>query len=191
MMSEVINRIKQEWGSKLQSVEEMEPLFTRIKLEKSQLFEFATYLANDLKFGHCSIVSAVDQPERDVIELFYHVTRYDDGSTLEIHTETGPRGERGNLPEIDSITPIWGSADWHEREQYDLMGVNFKGHPDLRRILLPHDWDDWEDEAPHPLRKDVDQLGQPVDLAKIPREGFEAMEREKSRRKFLWFGRPW
>ena len=51
-------------------------------------------------------------------------------------------------PEVDSVTEIWKTADWHEREAYDLLGIHFKNHPDLRRILLPDDWEG------HPLRKD-------------------------------------
>jgi NADH-quinone oxidoreductase subunit C len=51
-------------------------------------------------------------------------------------------------PEIHSVSSIWGTADWHEREAFDLFGIVFTNHPDLRRILLPDDWDG------HPLRKD-------------------------------------
>jgi NADH-quinone oxidoreductase subunit C len=59
-------------------------------------------------------------------------------------------------PEIDTVVPVWSTADWHEREAYDLIGVNFKGHPDLRRILLPEHWET------HPLRKDypIEGLGE-------------------------------
>lgn len=52
-------------------------------------------------------------------------------------------------PEVSSVAELWRAADWHEREAYDLLGIKFLNHPDLRRILMPYDW-----EAGHPLRKD-------------------------------------
>jgi len=57
-------------------------------------------------------------------------------------------GAQGSLPEVPTVSHLWRTADWHEREGYDLMGVYFTGHADLRRILCPEDW------AGHPLRKD-------------------------------------
>ena len=56
-------------------------------------------------------------------------------------------------PRIASVTSVWNTANWHERETYDLMGIKFDGHPDLRRILLPEDWDG------HPLRKEYPLKG--------------------------------
>ena len=57
-------------------------------------------------------------------------------------------GVEGRLPEVETVSHLWRTAEWHEREVYDLSGVRFLGNPDLRRILCPEDWDG------HPLRKD-------------------------------------
>jgi NADH-quinone oxidoreductase subunit C len=56
-------------------------------------------------------------------------------------------------PRVDSVASVWQTANWHERETYDLMGIIFNGHPDLRRILLPEDWEG------HPLRKEYPLKG--------------------------------
>ena len=58
--------------------------------------------------------------------------------------------QKGELPELPSVSDLWSTADWHEREVYDLSGVYFTGHPNLRRILCPEDW------VGHPLRKDYE-----------------------------------
>ena len=52
--------------------------------------------------------------------------------------------------EVPSVESLWKTADWHEREAYDMMGIKFSGHPDMKRILLPHDWEG------HPLKKDYE-----------------------------------
>ena len=61
---------------------------------------------------------------------------------------TVPDDVEGNLPQVPSVSRIWSTANWHEREVFDLSGVRFMGHPALRRILCPEDWEG------HPLRKD-------------------------------------
>jgi len=63
---------------------------------------------------------------------------------------------------VDSVVGVWPTADWHEREAYDLMGIRFDGHPNLRRILLDDDWEG------HPLRKDDPIGGEPVRLSEAP-----------------------
>jgi NADH-quinone oxidoreductase subunit C/D len=68
----------------------------------------------------------------------------------------------GDQPTIDSVSSIWPAADWHEREVYDLFGIQFKGHPEMRRIMLPHDW------VGHPLRKDYPIGGEPVQFTVNP-----------------------
>ena len=67
--------------------------------------------------------------------------------------KTAPSAEN---PSVDSVTSIWPTANWHEREVYDLMGVRFVDHPDLARIMMPDDWEG------HPLRKDYPLGGEEV-----------------------------
>ena len=74
---------------------------------------------------------------------------YEHHLTLKIRfPRLGPNGE---LPEVPTVSTIWRTADWHEREAYDLMGIRFTGHPDLRRLFLPEDWQG------HPLRKEYNE----------------------------------
>jgi NADH dehydrogenase I D subunit len=70
----------------------------------------------------------------------------------------------GDSPTVDSVSSVWPAADWHEREVFDLFGINFKGHPEMRRILLPHDW------VGYPLRKDYPLGGEPVQFTVNPEE---------------------
>lgn len=78
------------------------------------------------------------------LSVFYHLESMKLKHKLTLKAST-PRDN----PEIVSVTEIWKSAEWHEREAYDMFGIRFINHPDLRRILMPYDW-----EAGYPLRKD-------------------------------------
>jgi len=68
----------------------------------------------------------------------------------------------GEPPIVDSVTSVWPAADWHERETFDLFGLRFRGHPEMRRILMPHDW------IGHPLRKDYGLAAEPVQFTVNP-----------------------
>ena len=95
----------------------------------------------ELGFERFGMVTAVDNG--DDFELVYRLQSSRFGVGMFLKTEV-PRDE----PAIPTLTDLWPAADWQEREVYDLMGIEFVGHPDLRRILLPDDWEG------HPLRKD-------------------------------------
>jgi NADH-quinone oxidoreductase subunit C/D len=108
-----------------------------------RLIEYAGILRDELGFDYLSSLTAVDDYPEDRLEVVYHVQKTTGGPAFEFKTST-PRGD-AVLP---SITSIYGGADFQEREAWDLMGIRFTGHPDLRRIFM------WEGFAGHPLRKD-------------------------------------
>jgi NADH/F420H2 dehydrogenase subunit C len=113
----------------------------RARLDRRDLFKACKFLREELGFEHISMISAVEYDDR--FEVVYHVTSYKDKLLLELIIRT-PKDD----PSVDSVSSIWGGANWQEREAYDLMGIKFNGHPNLERILLPRDY------QYHPLRKD-------------------------------------
>jgi NADH-quinone oxidoreductase subunit C len=96
-------------------------------------------------------VSGVDMP--DSIDSVYHLWSYESNNELVVKVSI-PKAEipSGQLPTVSSITRFWRAADWHEREEYDLVGIRYVGHPYPRRILNPWDWEG------HPLRRDYRQV---------------------------------
>ncbi len=95
-----------------------------------------------LQFDYLEFQTCVDYPP-DRIELVYYLMSLERNHRIALKVRL-PREE----PSIPSVSHLWSNADWNEREIYDLFGVNFEGHPDLRRIMMPDDWEG------HPLRKD-------------------------------------
>lgn len=117
-----------------------------LELEPNFLVETMHFLHShpDLYFDSLSCITGMDNgadvEELEVIYNLYSLPK-------DIHVMTKVTLEKKN-PVVDSLTGIWRTADWQEREVYDLFGIHFNKHPDLRRILLPADWEG------HPLRKD-------------------------------------
>jgi NADH-quinone oxidoreductase subunit C len=98
----------------------------------------------DFQFSFLSDITGVDCfPDEPRFELNYHLLSLNRRERLRLKVRVG-----SNNPGVESVTSIWPGANWHEREVFDLFGVRFEGHPDLRRILMPEDWEG------HPLRKD-------------------------------------
>ena len=107
------------------------------------------FLKYDRKFVRLSTVTAVDRyPAEPRFEVVYHLHSIEPCQRLRLKCRV-----RGEDPVIESVTSVWRSADWYEREVFDLFGIKFVNHPDLRRILLPDDWEG------HPLRKDYPVTG--------------------------------
>jgi NADH dehydrogenase I D subunit len=108
----------------------------------------------DLAYDLCLFVSAVDRLGLGLSPRFavvYQLYSLEHNRRLRLKVPVS-----GKPPQVDSVTEVWSAADWHERETYDLFGIHFKGHPELRRIMLPVDW------KGHPLRKDYPLGGEPV-----------------------------
>ncbi|MDK2892141.1 F420H2 dehydrogenase subunit FpoC [Methanohalophilus sp.] len=112
--------------------------------EAEKIVEVCKYLKEELQFGHLSAVTAIDQIQKNEIDVVYLIASYDHPVVLKLKA----RLPRDN-PEIESIVPVYWNANWYERETYELFGVQFKNHPDLRNLVLPDELlGDW------PLRKD-------------------------------------
>ncbi len=128
-----------------------------ININSKFLLPVCKFLKNEKHFNVLQVISTVDylpveakegQPSSEgFLEICYILASY--SKNLEIILKTKlPRGTVENLPQIDSVCSIWSAANFQEREAYDMMGIDFVGHPDLRRILTSQNWEG------HPLRKD-------------------------------------
>lgn len=111
-------------------------------IKKEDMLKVAAKV-RDMGFDNLSVITGVDRV--DNIEVIYNFFSYKKKQNLALKAILNR-----SSPEIDSVVSIWKVADWLERETYDLVGIKFNGHPDLRRILLPEGW------MGHPLRKDYD-----------------------------------
>jgi NADH-quinone oxidoreductase subunit C len=109
-----------------------------------KIVDICRYLKSELQFVRLSGITAVDwHPREPRFEVVYLLHSIESNTRLRLKCRLG-----GEQPEIDSVTSVWQSANWYEREVYDLFGIVFRNHPDLRRIMMPEDWEG------HPLRKD-------------------------------------
>ena len=121
------------------------------RVRADRWLEVAATLRDDREFAFEFLqnLTAVDWIKLEQLEVVYHLWSYAQkhGCVVKIAL---PRAQ----PEIASVARIWPAANWSEREQFDLLGVVFIGHPDLRRIMLPDDW------PGHPMRKDYQEATQ-------------------------------
>jgi NADH/F420H2 dehydrogenase subunit C len=120
-------------------------------LPRESILPIAMFLKTDLQFKLLSDLTAADYPKREKrFEVVYQLYSFDRNERLRVKV---PLGEQET---IESVVPVWSGADWLEREVYDMFGIRFDHHPNLKRILLPEEWEG------HPLRKDYDILQQDV-----------------------------
>jgi NADH-quinone oxidoreductase subunit C len=124
-------------------------------VEAQKIAEVATYLKNTagLDYLMLSDITAVDyytpqqpDPEPGRFALCYHLLslRYNQRLRLKVYWSEGDEP-------VPSVTPLWAAANWEEREAYDMFGIAFKNHPDLRRLLMPPDWEGYPQRRDYPL----------------------------------------
>ncbi len=108
--------------------------------------EICLYLRDyeELQFDFLNCIAGLDNADKSLSAV------YNLYSFPKRHRVTLKVSVSRENPDVKSVTGVWLAANWHEREAYDLIGINFVGHPDLRRILLPYEWEG------HPLRKDYE-----------------------------------
>ncbi|PMD97082.1 NADH-quinone oxidoreductase subunit C [Siphonobacter sp. BAB-5405] len=152
--SELKSLLTQEFGMEALVAEEELGLMPNLTIAKEFLVPICDFLRNDERtyFDSLSCLTALDNgPSADTLEVAYNLFSIPYEHSLCLKVKVPRQTQDETLPEVPSVSRIWRTADWHEREAYDLMGVYFHGHADLRRILLPEDWEG------HPLRKDYSE----------------------------------
>jgi NADH-quinone oxidoreductase subunit C len=125
-----------------------------IEVAPANIVEALRRVKHDLNFERLSTVTGVDRyPAEPRFEIVYHLQSIAAKQRLRLKARLNGTGPSGEYPEIESAFAVYRSANWYEREVFDLYGVRFLNHPDLTRIMLPDDW------VGHPLRKDVSVTG--------------------------------
>ncbi len=146
-MKELLNRLKEKFSNVILEIQEKD--YPTIICKRNGFLDFMEYLRNGEGFKYLIDLTGVDYlnyPQKNFEERFevvYHLYNLDNKILLRIKVRIS---ENDNWQY--SVTYLWKTANWFERECYDMFGINFKGHPNLKRILMPDDWEG------HPLRKD-------------------------------------
>jgi NADH-quinone oxidoreductase subunit C len=120
-----------------------------VEFEKDKLLEIAKFMLAELGFDHVKGIAGIDYPTQKRIEVLYFTGSYSRNDIEDLIVVLKTKLPRDN-PTIASVTSVWESAHFHERETYEMFGVKFEGHPDLRKLLTMDNW-----EGPPPMLKDI------------------------------------
>jgi NADH-quinone oxidoreductase subunit C len=130
-------------------------------LDAERILEVCRYAKSEKDFDYLVDITSIDNYGEDPrFTIVYHLYGYSHRQYLRIKTNVSEE-----ISEVPSVIAVWRTADWHEREIYDMMGIRFRGHPDLRRILM------WEGYPYFPLRKDFPLAGK---TSEMPDVGFSS-----------------
>ena len=176
--NDIAEKIKEKFADQVVEVVEFRDQVSVI-VKRDQILSILKFLHDDplLSLDHLQDLTAVDYIKKKEIrfEVVYNLYSIRHRHKIRLRAQVPE-----NDTKIDSVIPIWSGANWHERECYDMFGITFTGHPDLRRILMPEDWEGF------PLRKDYPLKGPEFDK---DWPGFtDVVKRSKELREFEWEG---
>jgi NADH-quinone oxidoreductase subunit C len=154
---DLATRLRTRFGDQLSEPAEFRGEITLTVADAGRMPEVCEYARTELGFDFLLDISSVDNygddPRWTVVYELYGLNH-----RCHLRLKTSVSEEKSELP---TVTGVWRTADWHEREIYDMMGIRFRGHPDLRRILM------WEGYPYFPLRKDFPLAGKPTELPEV------------------------
>jgi len=151
---ESANKIKAKFGDLVSEPTEFRGELTLKIADSEKIYDVCAY-AKSIGYDYLVDISSIDNYGEDPRwTMVYHLRSIVNGG-YELVLKADVSEEKSEVP---SVLPVWRTANWHEREVYDMMGIRFGGHPDLRRILM------WEGYPYFPLRKDFPLAGKPTDL---------------------------
>jgi NADH-quinone oxidoreductase subunit C len=153
---ELFESLENSFGEKLQDRTEFRGE-TSYAIAASDLREIAKFCRHEISFDYLLDITSIDNfGEEPRFEIVYHLYSMPHGAHLRLKLRVSE-----DVGALDTVSDIWPTADWHEREIYDMMGIKFTGHPDLRRILM------WDGYPFFPLRKDFPLAGLPSDMPDV------------------------
>lgn len=153
---ELFNSVEKSFGAKIQTKTEFrgETSFT---ITASDLRDVAQFSRDQLSFDYLLDITSIDNfDEEPRFEIVYHLYSMPHAAHLRLRLKMSEE-----IGAVDTVSDIWPTANWHEREIYDMMGIKFNGHPDLRRILM------WDGYPYFPLRKDFPLAGLPSEMPDV------------------------
>jgi NADH-quinone oxidoreductase subunit C len=154
---DLAQKLKTQFGDLLTIAPEFRSEITVQVADAQKIAEVCTFAKKELGFDYLIDISSLDHYGDDPrFTVVYELSGI--GHNIHIRLKTNISEEKAELP---TVTTVWRTANWHEREIYDMMGIRFTGHPDLRRILM------WDGYPYFPLRKDFPLAGKPSDLPTV------------------------
>lgn len=154
---ELADKLVAQFGDGISAPTEFRGEITLVLKDAGRIAEVCAYAKESLGFDYLVDITSIDNYGEDPRwTIVYHLYGY--GTRAHVRLKTAVSEEQSELP---TVTGVWRTADWHEREIYDMMGIRFRGHPDLRRILM------WEGYPYFPLRKDFPLAGKPSEMPDV------------------------